>query len=68
MLIVLTTPFSFIASSSEIVAMVRHPVFIDIEPNTFNINPDLMEAWLKQNASIVNGVAIHTTWAFLLLV
>lgn len=57
--IVLTTPFSFIASSSEIVALGAHPVFIDIESASYNINPLLMQEWLEQNAEIKNGLTIH---------
>ncbi len=62
--IVLTTPFSFIASSSEIVALGAHPVFIDIEQETFNINPELLEQWLIANAEIVDGKAIHKATGF----
>ncbi|MCB9493001.1 MAG: DegT/DnrJ/EryC1/StrS family aminotransferase [Epsilonproteobacteria bacterium] len=57
--IVLTTPFSFIASSSEIVAHGAHPVFIDIDTRTFNMDPALMRNWLEQNAVINNGQAQH---------
>ena len=38
--IIITTPFSFIASSSEIVTLGAHPVFIDIDPKTYNLDPD----------------------------
>jgi len=62
--IVLTTPFSFIASSTEIVANEAHPVFIDIEPETFNINPALVAQWLDQNAVMRDGVAVHRTTGF----
>ncbi len=58
--IVLTTPFSFIASSSEIVAHNANPVFIDIDPETFNINPEKLKFWLETNAKVVNGKTIHT--------
>ena len=57
--IVLTTPFSFIASSSEIVSHGAHPVFIDIEPDTFNIDPVLLAEWLKKNAVMKDGKAVH---------
>lgn len=57
--IVLTTPFSFIASSSEIVALGAHPVFIDINEKTFNINPQLMEAWLTANTTTKKGQTVH---------
>lgn len=57
--IVLTTPFSFIASSSEIVANNAHPVFIDIDEKTYNISPDKLEEWLISNAVKINGHTIH---------
>ncbi len=57
--IILTTPFSFIASSSEIASHGGLPVFIDIEPETFNINPVLLEQWLQQNAEMIDGNAVH---------
>jgi UDP-2-acetamido-2-deoxy-ribo-hexuluronate aminotransferase len=53
--IVLTTPFSFIASSSEIVAHGAHPVFIDIDENTYNIDPQKIKTWLEQNATNIDG-------------
>lgn len=55
--IVLTTPFSFIASSSEIVALRAHPVFIDIDPKTFNLSPTRLAEWLEKNAIMQNGQA-----------
>lgn len=62
--IVLTTPFSFIASSSEIIAHKAHPVFIDIESASFQISPQLMKQWLEKNAKIQNGKAVHKTTGF----
>ncbi|MGD1997738.1 MAG: DegT/DnrJ/EryC1/StrS family aminotransferase [Candidatus Dependentiae bacterium] len=58
--IVLTTPFSFIASSSEIYAHGAHPAFIDIDPATMNISPAAMAAWLEENTHIENKRTIHT--------
>lgn len=40
---VITTPFSFIASSNCILYERAKPVCVDIEPDTANINPDLIE-------------------------
>jgi UDP-2-acetamido-2-deoxy-ribo-hexuluronate aminotransferase len=57
--IVLTTPFSFIASSSEIIAHKAHPVFIDIESDTCNISPQKIHEWLTKNATMKNGKATH---------
>ncbi|MGQ9780345.1 MAG: DegT/DnrJ/EryC1/StrS family aminotransferase [Bacillota bacterium] len=41
---VITTPFSFIASSNCILYEHARPVFVDVEPETGNIDPDLIEA------------------------
>lgn len=41
---VITTAFTFVASTETIVQTGAKPVFVDIDPNTFNIDPDLIEA------------------------
>lgn len=58
--IVLTTPFSFIASSSEIYAHGAHPAFIDIDERTMNISPAAMTTWLEKNTHVENKRTIHT--------
>lgn len=40
---VITTPFTFIASANSILYVGARPVFVDIDPATFNICPDLLE-------------------------
>jgi dTDP-4-amino-4,6-dideoxygalactose transaminase len=44
---VLTTPFSFFASSSAIVRAGARPVFADIDPLTFNLDPVRVESFLR---------------------
>ncbi len=46
---VITTPFSFIASANCILFVRATPIFIDIEPKTFNIDPDLIEEYITNN-------------------
>jgi len=40
---VITTPFSYVATTSSLVWEGCEPVFVDIDPKTFNINPALIE-------------------------
>jgi dTDP-4-amino-4,6-dideoxygalactose transaminase len=41
---VITSPFSFIASPGSIAYIGAKPVFVDVDPVTFNMNTDLIEA------------------------
>ena len=41
---VITSPFTFIASANSILFTGARPVFVDIDPLTYNIDPSLIEA------------------------
>ena len=40
---VITTSFTFIASANSILFVGARPVFVDIDPDTFNLKPELIE-------------------------
>ena len=50
---IITTPFSFIATTSSIVWEGFKPVFVDIDENTLNINPDLIEASITEHTTAI---------------
>jgi len=56
---VLTTPFSFIASTNCIVYVGGVPVFADIDPVSFNITPETAEEKLKAEPDIKAILLVH---------
>lgn len=53
---VITTPFTFIASANSIVYTGAKPVFVDIDPVTFNIDPNLIEAAITPHTKAIMPV------------
>lgn len=51
---VITTPFTFFATGGAIARLGARPVFIDIDPETYNINPANIRAYLASNSNRVN--------------
>ncbi|MCS6849051.1 MAG: DegT/DnrJ/EryC1/StrS family aminotransferase [Anaerolineae bacterium] len=54
---VITSPFTFIASVNSIIYTGATPVFVDILPCCFNINPDLIEAAITPRTKAI--MAVH---------
>ena len=55
---VLTTPFSFVASTNCILYVGAKPGFVDIDPQTLNIDPDKLEAAITPQTRAI--VAVET--------
>jgi dTDP-4-amino-4,6-dideoxygalactose transaminase len=53
---VITTPFSFIATAGSIAYVGAKPVFVDIDPVTFNLNPALLEAAITPDTRAIMPV------------
>lgn len=56
---VITTPFSFIATAEVIVLLGAKPVFVDIEPETCNINVALIEAKITSRTKAIMPVSLY---------
>ncbi len=56
---VITTPFTFVATAHAIVHCGAKPVFVDIEPDTFNINPDLIEPTITKKTKAIIPVHLY---------
>ncbi|MHA1519952.1 MAG: DegT/DnrJ/EryC1/StrS family aminotransferase [Promethearchaeota archaeon] len=55
---VITTPFTFIASSNSIMFNGAIPVFVDVDPHTFNIDPQKIEAAITDKTKAIMPVHI----------
>jgi len=56
---VITVPYTWI-STAEVVSLLRaKPVFVDIQPDTYNINPNLLEAAITPRTRAIIPVGIY---------
>ena len=56
---VITTPFSFIATSNSILFCGAEPIFVDIDPKTFNISSIEIERVLKKEKNVRAVLIVH---------
>jgi dTDP-4-amino-4,6-dideoxygalactose transaminase len=56
---IITTPFSYVATSSAIVWENCKPVYADIDKNTFNIDPRAVEQLITENTSAILATHVY---------
>jgi dTDP-4-amino-4,6-dideoxygalactose transaminase len=56
---IITTPFSYVATTSSIVWEGCTPVFVDIDPHTFNIDPASIEAAITPQTSAILATHVY---------
>ena len=56
---VITTPYSFVATTHALWWNNIKPVFVDIEPGTFNIDPDAIEAAITPKTTAILPVHVY---------
>nr|MCH9744824.1 aminotransferase class I/II-fold pyridoxal phosphate-dependent enzyme [Gammaproteobacteria bacterium] len=50
---VITTPFSFFATTETILLLGAKAVYVDIEPDTYNLNANLLEQAITKNTKAI---------------
>lgn len=56
---ILTTPFSYVATTSSIVWEGCRPVFVDIDPQTLCLNPDLIEEAITAQTTAILATHVY---------
>lgn len=56
---VITTPFSFAATANTILYTGAKPVFVDIQPDTFNLDPEKVQEAITKNTKAIMPVHLY---------
>lgn len=56
---IITTPFSFFATAEVIALLGAKPVFVDIDPHTYNIDAGLIEAAITAKTKAIMPVSLY---------
>jgi UDP-2-acetamido-2-deoxy-ribo-hexuluronate aminotransferase len=56
---IITTPFTFVATAEVIVLLGAKPVFVDVEPDTGNIDASLIEAKITSKTKAIMPVSLY---------
>lgn len=56
---IITTPFTFIATGETIALLGAVPVFVDIDPKTYNIDPTIIEAAITPKTKAIIPVSLY---------
>ena len=55
---VITVPFTWISTAEVIMAVGAKPVFVDIEADSYNMNPELLESAINENTKAIMPVSL----------
>jgi dTDP-4-amino-4,6-dideoxygalactose transaminase len=56
---VVTTPFTYVATANAVTLAGADVGFVDVDPETYNLDPDALEAHLRDGAQVDAVIAVH---------